>query len=1138
MRLFTTTNKVLLSLAALGTVVALSAFENEDEEVSAENRTAVSASVFANFETPHVHPLDMTPDSTKLLAVNTANHALEVYEITETGLRHLRSITVGVDPVTVRARTNNEAWVVNRISDNVSVVDLDAGVVVRTLQVEDEPADVVFAGGRAWVTCSERKSVMYFDLNDLSAPPGEVLLVGEQPRYMAVSNDGTKIYTAFFESGNQTTVIPGNEFMANGFQSPQNGSNPGTIVGNDVTNPLGPYGGAVPVPNAGTGFNPPMNPDMPIKTDMQSLVVRKNAAGQWMDDNGGNWTNIVSGGDGVRIPGWDLLDHDVAVIDVANPGIATTSYQKHLGNILMAMAVNPATGKITVVGTDATNEIRFEPNLNGKFLRVNISQFDEGNQASTTITDLNPHLDYTTPSVAEPLRKLSLGDPRGIAWTSDGTQAYITGMGSNNVIMIDATGARVPGSEPIEVGEGPTGIVLNEAQDRFYVMNKFDGSISTVRMSTGKEMARTAFFDPTPEVIKKGRPHLYDTHAGSGTGHISCGSCHVDGRWDRLAWDLGDPSGDFEVVDGNVFHPMKGLKTTQWLLDITDKATGALHWRGDKETFHDFAGAFQHLQGLDAPASNQKMQEFQDFLAACYHGPNPYRYWWTAGTIANPPNQLTRMNSGVNGSTYNRIRGPGTSFQTIRNANVRLFVAVNVNCSHCHQMQTGRGDFEAAEGNENIAADMRTAHRKLGFYYNSTQSTAGFGMMADGAFESWVNQTGCINCATGHYFGDYQAELLAWNGGVDTQNSPQSLTNGPGLQHTDNHSHTAIGLQHTINGSASPNGTGNNPGNVDFMRNLANQFASVGMIVKGMWQGEFRGFLYVGSDNYQPDLNGAPLVTHDALKAHAAAGNPLTWTLVHDHIATRVGVDRDNDGVYDYLDGDVELETALFLDGAMNGGSMRTDLHAMDLLPATDPYGFGVTMHPSVRERGGPEAPVDWVIVELRDAVDNTQVADDMACIVQANGEVVMADGRRPLRFTEAERGNYHVVVRHRNHLGVMTAVPWTFGTEVREVDFRISSMPTWGLAARKPIGSVRALWAGDVVGNGMIRYTGVDNDRDPILNAVGGQVPTATLIGYEYGDVNLDGVVKYTGVNNDRDVILSNIPGTGVTGTRVEQLP
>jgi YVTN family beta-propeller protein len=1121
-------------IAGTAIVLGLMAFEAAQEKAPVDLPDGlpkgVPTSDFANFESPHVHPLDMTPDQSRLLAVNTGNNALEVFAIMPHGLLHERSITVGVDPVTVRARSNSEAWVVNRISDDVSIVDLNTGVVVRTLSVEDEPADVVFAGGKAFVSCSERKSLFVFNLGNLSAAPSEVLLVGEQPRALAVSNDGSKVHVAFFESGNRTTVVPGNEFMANGFKSPQNGNGPGTIIPNDVARPNGPYGGLRPVPNAGTGFQPPMNPDNPIKTDMQSLVVRQNDAGQWLDDNGGDWTAIVSGGQGVRMNGWELLDHDVATVDVANPQSGTVSYHTHLGNILMAMAVNPATGKVSVVGTDAMNHIRFEPNLNGNFLRVNISQFMPGDPASTTITDLNPHLTYATPSVPPLLRKRSLGDPRGIAWKADGTRAYITGMGSNNLIVVDASGTRV-GAEPIGVGEGPTGIVLHEAADRIYVLNKFEGSISSVDMGAGVEVARTAYFDPTPEVIKKGRRHMYDTHATSGTGHLSCGSCHVDSRWDRLAWDLGDPSGEMVTVGGMDFHPMKGLKTTQWLIDITDKGTGFLHWRGDKETLHDFAGTMMHLQGGDGPMTTQQIDEMKDFLAHTYHGPNPYRNWRTSGPGTAPPYHLARMNA-AHGAPYNRIRGPGTTFQPIQNAGVRLFSVMEVNCTHCHQAHTGRSNHVQVD-NENIGADLRTSYRKLGFYY-SAHSTAGFGFMSDGAFETWVDQTG-----TSHYLGDYQAELMAWGGGVDLDNSPGSWLNGPGLQHADNHSLPAVGLQKTINGAQSPNGAPNTPANVDFLRDLANeQSDEIGLIVKGMWQGEHRGFYLVSGNNYQPDLNGAPIVTHDQLKNHAAQGNPLTWTVVHAHVKVRAGVDRDSDGIYDYLDGDVELDLSVFLEGPMIGPVMRTDLKQQGLLPTTDPYGLGATTSSQVMERVASSAPVDWVWVQLRDADDPAVVVDEVPALVQADGRVVRPDGTTPLVFTEAPRGNYHVAVLHRNHLGAMTAQPLAFGTQVVRLDFSDPALATHGTDARKTVGGIRALWAGDVNGDGVVRYTGGANDRDLILSAIGGATPTATVVGYLGEDINLDGQVKYTGAENDRDLILVNVGGSVPTSIREEQVP
>ena len=67
--------------------------------------TGVAAQqAFVNFESPHVHPLDRTPDGTRLLAVNTPDNQLEVFDITGGTPVALIAIPVGLDPVSVRAR--------------------------------------------------------------------------------------------------------------------------------------------------------------------------------------------------------------------------------------------------------------------------------------------------------------------------------------------------------------------------------------------------------------------------------------------------------------------------------------------------------------------------------------------------------------------------------------------------------------------------------------------------------------------------------------------------------------------------------------------------------------------------------------------------------------------------------------------------------------------------------------------------------------------------------------------------------------------------------------------------------------------------------------------------------------------------
>jgi len=106
-------------------------------------------------------------------------------------------------------------------------------------------------------------------------------------------------------------------------------------------------------------------------------------------------------------------------------------------------------------------------------------------------------------------------------------------------------------------------------------------------------------------------------------------------------------------------------------------------------------------------------------------------------------------------------------------------------------------------------------------------------------------------------------------------------------------------------------------------------------------------------------------------------------------------------------------------------------------------------------------------------------------------------------------------------------------------IDFRLTSTTTYGTSARTAVGAIQCLWPGDANGEGSIRYTGSGNDRDVILQAIGGIVPTNTVNNvYDPRDVNMNGTIMYTGSANDRDIILQTIGGVVPTATRTQQLP
>jgi len=315
------------------------------------------------FETLQVRPLAMTPNGKTVVACNTPDNRLEIFHVAGNNkLVPMGSIVVGMEPVAVAARNNNEVWVVNHLSDSVSVVKVsDDGIaaVTRTLLVGDEPRDIVFAGpgrSRAFITTAHRgqntgdgydlqtagvgrADVWVFDANNLGAPAGGARLTkltffADTPRALAVSPDGLTVYAAAFNSGNQTTsasafAVSQVYDFAHGGHMP----GPATIT---LPTPAGPL--TIPMPPTG-------------------LIV-KNIGGHWFDAYGKAYDPFIK----VKLP-----DLDVFAIDASGsvPTPKANGAFAHVGTTLFNMAVNPTNGHVYVTNTDARNDIRFEGHTPG-----------------------------------------------------------------------------------------------------------------------------------------------------------------------------------------------------------------------------------------------------------------------------------------------------------------------------------------------------------------------------------------------------------------------------------------------------------------------------------------------------------------------------------------------------------------------------------------------------------------------------------------------------------------------------------------------------------------------------------------------------------------------------------------------------
>jgi len=239
-----------------------------------------------------------------------------------------------------------------------------------------------------------------------------------------------------------------------------------------------------------------------------------------------------------------------------------------------------------------------------------------------------------------------------------------------------------------------------------------------------------------------------------------------------------------------------------------------------------------------------------------------------------------------------------------------------------------------------------------------------------------------------------------------------------------------------------------------------------------------------------------------------------------------------------------------FLQGAYVAaqGLMVDSLRAKTLIPLTDPYpalGFTGVGTPAASiplarlAVTGNTALVDWIWLELRNPADPTQVVAARSALLLRDGSIVDLDGSSPVYFNNMPNGNYYIAIRHRNHLGVMTAAPVALNTATAtSIDFSAAATATWGTDARNNQGGVMMLWAGDANGDGVVSYNGTNNDKNAVLAQVGMSTSNNVLTLYHRTDVNMDGSVKYNGAVNDKNVVLGVVGLPTPNRTITQQLP
>jgi len=892
--------------------------------------TAWALPGFIEFESGQVRPLALSPNGRYLYAVNTPANSLEVFLVSRQGLLHLDSVPVGLEPVAVAARNDSEVWVTNLLSDSVSVVDLHNpvhGRVVRTLLVGDEPRDVVFAGpgrSRAFITTAHRGQNIPFD-PQLTTPSvgradvwvfdadrlGETLtgtpltiikLFADTPRALAVSPDGTLVYAAAFESGNQTTIAS---------QLP------------------GPF--TLPPPT--TNFQGV--PQLP-----EALIVKFNGQ-HWVDELNRNFDARVMS---------SLPDEDVFVIDAMAQRPAQLAGKKGffagVGTVLYNMAVNPVNGHIYVSNTEALNQVRFEGTgvLSGHSVRGhhNLNRITVLSSTGVFPRHLNKHIDFASCCAPIPNaeNELSLALPTGIEVSRDGRTLYVAALGSSRIGVYDTASLENDSFTPnlasqIRLsGGGPTGLVLDEAHHRLYVLTRFDDAIKIVDLESKTEVGKARLFNPEPASIIKGRPIMYDARLSS-HGDSACATCHVFGDNDSLAWDLGNPDAPVKANNNpvllnvvpapslpDVFEPLKGPMTTQSLRGLAN--VGPQHWRGDRtgastepniqpdsgafnerEAFTQFQAGFTDLLGTPGNIPDTDMAAFTDFIMQ----------------VVFPPNPIRRLDDSLTAQQQ-------LGHDIFLHRNVVTVVEGLTPCQGCHRLDpNGNAQFavpfpgffgsdgsSAREGNGEVfkVADFRNAYTKIGMFGAPASQLLptgqpliepvpgltgfqgdqirGFGFSHTGEFDIIPRFLSAFSFTQNPPSGFNPQGFPSAEAGLPQRRAVESF-----LFAFDSNLKPIVGQQVTLE-SRNAHIVANR---IDLLMSRADA-GDCDLVVKGDLYRVRVGFLYMGNGRFRQDSARLPPLSDAMMRAAVREpGDALTYTCVPPGSGYRIGIDRDNDGVLD-----------------------------------------------------------------------------------------------------------------------------------------------------------------------------------------------------------------------------------------------
>ncbi len=355
-----------------------------------------------------------------------------------------------------------------------------------------------------------------------------------------------------------------------------------------------------------------------------------------------------------RLPDVDLFR--ITPAQTTLPQGAVEVAARRTGTLLFAHGVNPVTGGFWQLNSDAHNGgagDQSEPAVKGRFYvdRINfVPRPFAPTSSNGTVPAGQRVLRYLNPVALlnengitgnPPAVSASdiTGQPFALTFNQQYGQAFVTGLLTDNVMMLSSAGARMLEwniSMPAGQRAIPRGILaqtpISATSGRVLVYCWGDNKVrdylyNSVAQTATLQRTLSLAADLSPQVWREGRAAFFDG-SKSKYGNLSCASCHVEAGSDMLVWNLSNrplstaPGGYLPIDD-------KGGMVTQTLVGL--QRLRPFHWRGERD-FGDFRNAFTGLLGMTTPLDDPSgmpqatFDKLQAYVFSLANPANPYQH--------------------------------------------------------------------------------------------------------------------------------------------------------------------------------------------------------------------------------------------------------------------------------------------------------------------------------------------------------------------------------------------------------------------------------------------------------------------------------------------------------------------------------